>query len=34
MAAYAAGEKIPAFIKNSDRFYDGANAASSLAGTY
>jgi galactofuranose transport system substrate-binding protein len=34
MAAYAAGEKMPAFIKNSDRFYDGANAASSLAGTY
>ena len=34
MAAYAAGETIPPFIKNSDRFYDGANAASSLVGTY
>jgi ribose transport system substrate-binding protein len=34
MAAYAAGENIPTFIKNSDRFYDGTNAVASLAGTY
>jgi ABC-type sugar transport system substrate-binding protein len=34
MAAYAAGEKIPAFIKNVDRFYDSSNAAVSLPNTY
>jgi ABC-type sugar transport system substrate-binding protein len=34
MADYAAGKTIPAFIKNTDRFYDGSNAAASLAGTY
>ena len=34
MQAYVAGEKIPPFIKNSDRFYDGTNAVSSLAGTF
>jgi ABC-type sugar transport system substrate-binding protein len=34
MAAYAAGEKIPAYIKSVDRFYDGSNAAASLAGAY
>ncbi len=34
MAAYAAGEKIPAFIKNTDRFYEISNAAASLPNTY
>ena len=34
MAAYAAGEKIPTYIKSVDRFYDGSNAAASLAGAY
>jgi hypothetical protein len=34
MAAYAAGERIPAYIKSVDRFYDGSNAAASLAGAY
>ena len=34
MTAYAAGEKIPAFIKNTDRFYEISNAAASLPNTY
>jgi ABC-type sugar transport system substrate-binding protein len=34
MAAYAAGEKIPAFIKNTDRFYDATSAAAALPNTY
>ncbi|HWK47215.1 MAG TPA: ABC transporter substrate-binding protein [Stellaceae bacterium] len=34
MASYAAGDAIPAFIKNTDRFYDSANAAASLPNTY
>lgn len=34
MAKYAAGEKIDAWVKNDDKFYDKSNAAAELANAY
>jgi ribose transport system substrate-binding protein len=34
MARYAKGEAIEPWVKNIDKFYDGANAKSELAGAY
>jgi ABC-type sugar transport system substrate-binding protein len=34
MAAYAAGETIPPYIKNVDNFYDASNAAEALPTAY
>jgi len=34
MKKYAAGEKIPAYIKNVDNFYDSSNAAKALPTAY
>jgi len=34
MAKYAAGETIPAYIKNVDNFYDATNAKEALANAY
>ena len=34
MKQYAAGEKIPPYIKNVDNFYDSSNAAKALPTAY
>jgi len=34
LAAYAAGQSLPGFIKNDDRFYDQSNAKEALAWAY
>lgn len=34
MAAYARGEKIPAWVKNDDKFFDASNAKEEVANAY